>query len=69
MYVLRLSPYGQTLTEVTAREYLRAQEVDRNAYRRVDAEFARRYVKNGGHHETALWVDTDGKVRYARDCN
>lgn len=33
-------------------------------YRVVPWQEAHRYVRNGGHHETTLWVD-DGRVRKA----
>jgi hypothetical protein len=61
--------YSDYLIEVTAKE-LREIEADAPShveYNRVTAEMARRYVKQGMTHMTPLWVDFDGKVKYARD--
>ncbi len=32
-------------------------------YERVSPEYARKWVKDGGHHGTYLYVDMNGKVR------
>ncbi|MCO5730116.1 hypothetical protein [Rhizobium sp. SSA_523] len=74
MYVFRTRGAQTTLIEMTHREYLAALEHEfktvsapepKTRHKRTTAEEARRYVKDGGHHETGLWVD-DGKVRYAK---
>jgi hypothetical protein len=36
-------------------------------YKAVTYEYARKWVKDGYTHNTPLYVDTDGKVRYAKD--
>jgi hypothetical protein len=60
-------PYPHTtLVESTQRQTEQA-DISRVGYDRVSPEYARQWVKDGGHHETPLWVDYDGKVRYARD--
>lgn len=35
-------------------------------YRRATAAQAHDWVKRGGRHETPLWVDDDGSLRYGR---
>ncbi|MBS3648815.1 hypothetical protein KEU06_09375 [Pseudaminobacter sp. 19-2017] len=59
---------SDTLTEMTAKELRTAEAENRSGieYNIVTAEMARRYVKQGMVHETGLWVDMDGKVRYAK---
>lgn len=52
------------LVESTQRQTEQA-DISRVGYDRVSPEYAHRWVKNGGVHETGLWVD-NGKVRYAR---
>lgn len=34
-------------------------------YKRIDASRAHRFVRNGGLHHTGLWIDCDGRIRYA----
>jgi hypothetical protein len=53
-----------TLVESTQRQTEQA-DISKVGYDRVSPEYAHRWVKSGGHHETGLWVD-NGKVRYAR---
>lgn len=68
MYVIRsYSGGGMELMEMTKKEYA-ATQPDRN-YAWVDPYTARDYVKRGGHHSTPLYIDMDGKVRYAKDSN
>jgi hypothetical protein len=69
-YYLRHYPgsHYQTLVEASQRHVEQA-DLSRVGYHRVDPTYARQWVKNGGHHETPLWVDYDGKVRYARDAS
>lgn len=75
MYVFRRTKYRTTLTEMTPAEFKEALESDlktkldpenRVIHERTTPEQARKWVRTGGHHETPLWVDMDGKVRYAR---
>ena len=67
-YYLRSYPgqrgAGFTLVESTQRQTEQC-DISKVGYDRVSPEYARQWVKNGGHHETGLWVD-NGKVRYAR---
>lgn len=74
MYVIRTRGAQTTLLEMSQKELVEALKTDmknvanpqlRSRHRRVSASEAHRYVKDGGHHETGLWVD-DGKVRYAK---
>jgi hypothetical protein len=74
MYIIRrrwtkeLEFAGETLTEMTAKE-LRDAEAKNDpqvTYKRIDSYRARQLVKDGCHHETGLWVDYDGKMRYAK---
>lgn len=69
-YAMRETQYQRTLTEFDSKAEFLA-ECERLAgigtLRRVDAATAREYVKRGGHHETALWTDMEGKVRRAQD--
>ena len=74
MYVFRTRGTHTTLIEMSQSEYLAALEAEfktvsapepRTRHKRTTSEEARRYVKDGGHHETGLWVD-EGKVRYAK---
>lgn len=75
MYVFRTRGSHRTLLEMTQREYLAALESDMKnisgphpvtRHRKTTAEEARRYVSDGGHHDTGLYRDIDGKIRYAR---
>jgi hypothetical protein len=36
-------------------------------YERISGQRAHKWVKEGGHHETALYIDHNGRVRYATD--
>lgn len=60
-----------TLTEMSAREARKAESSDEpnHEYNIIPADLARRYVARGMHHETPLYVNENGHVRYARDCN
>ena len=68
-------PSYPVLVEMTAREAaplrvdatgIRHKLVDdrKYCYRRVDASYARQWVRDGYQHETTLWVD-NGRVRKA----
>jgi hypothetical protein len=63
--------HKQTLVELTAAEARAcvhaSPAADEADYRRVGADYARAWVKADRHHETALYVDWNGAVRYARD--
>lgn len=73
MYILRKTKHTTTLVEMTTAEYNEAITAEHSSllgtddhvtHTRITSEQARRYVKDGGTHETGLWVD-GGKVRYA----
>lgn len=34
-------------------------------YQKITSEHAHRWVRNGGLHETTLWIDIEGRVRRA----
>ena len=61
--------YPHTTLVVSTQRQTEQADISKVGYDRVDPEYARHWVKNGGHHETPLYVDYDGKVRYARDSN
>lgn len=73
MYVMEFHGHHCTLHEWKVADLRIAQALKGAAfeYETVSAELARRYVLNGGHHSTPLYIDIDefGKrtVRYARD--
>jgi hypothetical protein len=57
--------FSEMLTEMTWPQLRRAE---RNAtehcwYREVTASRAHLWVKNGGLHDTPLWVDDTGRIR------
>lgn len=63
IYALRVHlSRGDTLVEFPSVKAL--EKAQGGQYRRVTAEYARRWVKQGLIHETGLWVDGD-RVRYA----
>lgn len=75
MYVFRTLGSHTTLIEMTRREYLDALEYEfktvsapepKTKHKRTTAEEARRWVDRHGHHETGLYRDIDGKIRYAK---
>lgn len=59
------------LVEMTAQEHrdeeAKAAPTGWPKYYRVPAEKAHRWVKDGSHHETGLYLDDRGRVRYASD--
>lgn len=76
MYALRYhataaNPYS-TLVELTPAQ---AKALDdrgmlhdgRWGYEYVSNTFAHRWVRTDGHHETNLYLDSDGRIRRARD--
>jgi hypothetical protein len=72
MYVIRhhIEPIsGRTfscmLTEMSKLQFLKAEQNERCRYEPVNASYAHTWVRNGGLHETALWVD-QGRIRRAR---
>jgi hypothetical protein len=72
MYVMRtLSHHGQPgnqmLTEMTWPQYRRAERAaNENCwYCEVPAQAAHKWVRDGGLHDTPLWVDDTGRIRRA----
>jgi hypothetical protein len=76
-YVFRDTEHTATLIEMTPRA-LAKQEALQDAgradgpdgevwprYTRTSADRAHRWVRDGGHHETALYVDIDRRIRRA----
>lgn len=60
-------PYP-TLVEMSpqeARDELAKAKGTSMTYKPVSASEARKWVKDGGHHETGLYTDCDGRIRYA----
>lgn len=62
-------PWVTELVEMSAAMYRESIEDPRPliVLERVCPVRARQWVRDGGHHMTALYVDHDGRVRYARD--
>jgi hypothetical protein len=62
--------HSHTLAETSSQEFKKAEATNVDGaypyYLQLDPQQARRWVKDGGHHETPLYVDFDGRVRYAR---
>jgi len=61
-YALKIIVAMGTATLV---ETLNATHQPGVSYKPVTADTARRWVKDGGLHETGLYVDHEGRVRYA----
>ena len=62
-------PYA-TLVEMTPAEHRdeKAKATpDGWEYEPTTAQQAHKWVKEGGHHETALYINEEGRIRYARD--
>lgn len=57
---------SETLVEMTQRQTEQA-DISKVGYDRVSGTFAHQWVRDGGHHMTPLYVDYDGRIRYARD--
>lgn len=60
-YALHTQGNLATLVEATAKEV-----AANPALKPVDASEAHAWVKAGCHHETGLWVDDLGRIRYAK---
>ncbi len=59
-----------TLVEMTAqeaRDELAKAEGTGWEYRPLHATQAHDWVRNGGHHETYLFIDSDGRIRSAKE--
>lgn len=55
----------QTLVEYTSQKWLSLAKTSGFTVRQVDSATARKWVLDGKEHETGLFVDNDGKLRYA----
>jgi hypothetical protein len=72
IYAFRESEHSRILVEFTSpkafTDYVTVNAVGVNAYtwRRIPADTAHRWVRNGNTHETGLWIDFDGRIRYAK---
>jgi hypothetical protein len=63
---------GRMLVEMTQRQWSthrlnEAWSTARQRFDRVSAQEAHRWVRDGHTHETALWIDCDGRIRRATD--
>jgi len=54
----------QQLFEMTAKELKAAEQTHNVTHTPVSAAFAHRWVRNGGTHNTGLWLD-DNRIRKA----
>jgi hypothetical protein len=59
--------YRVELHELTPAEFARLPQTEERYSRKVPAQEAHKWVREGGFHTTPLWLD-GGRVRYARDC-
>jgi len=66
-YVVETAPSGaETLHDLSARELRVTRtkwEPEGWRFQVVTAGYAHRWVKNGRHHATDLWVDYRGRIR------
>lgn len=69
IYAIRMNPVTRTKTLIECRSYKeldKFQEEEPFEYWYYQASRAHDWVRNGNPHETGLWVDDQGKVRYAK---
>lgn len=75
IYAFRDSEFSRSLEEFPSQKamdaYVAAQAatdggVQVFSWRRVRPDVAHQWVRRGNLHNTGLWTDHDGKVRYAR---
>jgi len=64
-YAIRETAHTTTLVEIASVKEEQKLQAAGYHVRRVTREYAHRWVKGDGHHETGLYVD-EGKVKYAR---
>lgn len=64
-YAMRETAHTTTLVELASPKEERELQAKGYYVRRVTKEYAHKWVREDGHHETGLYVD-DGKVKYAR---
>jgi hypothetical protein len=57
------------LVEMDPRTVDRHADIDKVGYDRVSGAYAHRWVRDDRPHETPLFVDFDGRIRYARDAS
>jgi len=62
----RTVPCTESLVECSVAHTERA-DINRVGYDRVSGTFAHRRVRDGGRHETPLYVDSDNRIRYANE--
>ncbi len=73
IYAFRETQHSRTLTEFKSYRALQAEnqehacKLDGVRLYGTTPDYARQWVKNNGHHETALYTNIDGKVRRASD--
>jgi hypothetical protein len=69
IYAIRMHGHRETLIEcATKREFEATVAHGKKAglaFRHIDPPTARLWVKGGKEHETGLFIDDDGRVRYA----
>jgi len=64
-YALRETAHTTTLVELASAKEEQHLQAAGYYVRRVTRDYAHRWVKQDGHHETGLYVD-EGKVKYAK---
>lgn len=71
MYVMQSRDGRYThLYSMTAAELRKAKATNEHSdtdYHRVDGTEAHRWVRDGRIHSTPLYIDLDGRIRFARD--
>jgi hypothetical protein len=69
MYVKVYFPGGSaTVKEMTPKQMRQAQRLNpQRTFLPITGQEAHNWVRNGGVHSTPLYVNEDGRIRYAKD--
>lgn len=62
--IYRLGTHPGSLRELTPDQW--ALNRENPNYQKITAVHAHRWVRNGGIHETMLWIGEDGRIRRSR---
>lgn len=69
-YALLSRPGGHpVLVEMTDSEIKRSEGLQGLSIKKVDGGTAHDWVRKGRIHETALWIDDQGRIRKAQENN
>lgn len=72
MYVIMDTEHTATLMEMSRKAFDQCVADEKKSFKptlfsSISAQRAHRWVKDGGHHSTALYVDSYGRIRRARE--